>query len=66
MCWTYFKTIVHSLKILVPSQITLRPPIVSQAGYGPELSSKFVTEAGVMAIWEVAPAPFPDSNGFTK
>jgi len=26
MCWTYFKTIGHSLKNLGPSQKTLRPP----------------------------------------
>jgi len=26
MCWTYFKTIGHSLKNLSPFQKTLRPP----------------------------------------
>jgi len=26
MCWTYFETIGHSLKIFSPSQKTLRPP----------------------------------------
>ena len=34
----------------------------------PDLSSKFRTGAGVMAIWEVASAPgtFLDINGFAK
>ena len=32
----------------------------------PELSSKFRTGAGSMAIWEVAPGPFRDTNGFAK
>jgi len=38
MCWTMYKTIGHSLKILGPSQKTLLSPypLVSQAGYGPE------------------------------
>jgi len=34
----------------------------------PELSLKFRTGSGAMAIWEVAPAPGPflDTNGFAK
>jgi len=34
----------------------------------PELSLKFRTRAGALAIWEVAPAPDPflDTNGFAK
>ena len=33
LCWTWFKIIGHSLKTLGPSQKTLRPPLVSQAGW---------------------------------
>jgi len=49
--------------------------ILPRAGTGaqiknqkPEISIKFKTEAGAMAIWEVAPAPDPflDNNGFAK
>jgi len=36
MCWTYVEAIGHSLNIFSPSQKTLRPPLVSQAGYGPD------------------------------
>jgi len=35
ICWTYFESIEHSLENLGHSQKTLRPPLVSQAGYGP-------------------------------
>jgi len=34
MCWTYFKTIGHRLKILSLSQNILSTPLVSQSGSG--------------------------------
>ena len=34
MCWTYFETIGHNLKIWAPFR-NLFAPLVSQAGYGP-------------------------------
>ena len=42
--------------------------IKNQKEPDPEISWKFRTWAGVMAIWEVAPAPGPflDTNGFAK
>jgi len=40
--------------------------IKNQKEPDPESSWKFRTEAGVMAIWEVAPGPFLDTNGFAK
>ena len=36
MYWTQFESIGHSLKNLGHSQKILPPPLVSQAGYGPE------------------------------
>ena len=41
-----FKTIGHSLKILVPSE-NYSPPLVSQAGYGP------VTNTGHSELFRV-------------
>ena len=42
--------------------------IKNQQEPDPEFSWKFRTGAGVVAIWEVAPAsgPFLDTNGFAK
>jgi len=36
MFWTYFKAIGHSLKIFFTLSQNSSPPLVSQAGYGPE------------------------------
>jgi len=46
MCWTWFKTIVHSLKILGAFQKTLRPQ-VPQTDYGPGTAAMHKVHGGV-------------------
>jgi len=52
----------------VEPELDILPGAGAQMKKEPELSLKFRSGAGAMAIWEVAsaPDPFQDTNGFAK